>query len=463
RMDFLECKICHVPYDEEDYRPRNSLCGHELCTACLRELIKDSKFECPKCRKINKVDVPEDLPVCFGLIDVIRAFKAKHISLTNESEHQTPGATNGEICKLHQKAIGHRCLKCQLWICDDCVDNHSTLLGCSTISSSNAVDSMKEKQTQSVDMLLTSFVIDANYLSSKIHENSNKRKELLDKVWKLAEDEEKIKNLLAQGNIHKEKLEECKNHLKETSSPFEIMDRIEMLTQRKQLLRSWSVKTLGSASSIDFLKTLKEEKKVYAEMIKKDIKKHAKISQHEERTFLHSFSEQTVADGSVCIPFDELQKMHPENTSLVFIELNQGMAKKGRILVQLDNDLPNIRKNIVQIFSGQMGPSLAGRLFGGYFKDDISMSNLPFNQIPVTPDSNWKTIAKQGDVFGKFSNGYLNILGFYVASPPKTHDYSNNCRVFGSIVDGLDILLECHNNNIRSVSISDCGLVIEHE
>ncbi|CAL4224964.1 unnamed protein product, partial [Meganyctiphanes norvegica] len=253
-MDFLECKICHVPYDEGDHRPRNSPCGHEICTACLKALIKDSIFECPKCREKNKVDVPEDLPVSFGLIDVIRAFKTKNISSTKETEPKTAGATNDEVCKLHKKAIGHRCLKCQLWICDDCVDNHSSLIGCSTISSSNAVDSMKEKHTKSVNMLLVSFVIDANYLSSKIHENSNKRKELLNRVKKLAEEEENIQNLLAQGNIHKEKLEECNKHLKETTSPFEIMDRIEMLTQRKQSLRSWSVKTLGSDSSIDFLK-----------------------------------------------------------------------------------------------------------------------------------------------------------------------------------------------------------------
>ncbi|CAL4177297.1 unnamed protein product, partial [Meganyctiphanes norvegica] len=228
-MDFLECKICHVSYDEGDHRPRNPLCGHEICTACLKALIKDNIFECPKCREKNKVEVPEDLTVNFGLIDVIRAFKTKNISLIKETEPQASGATNDEVCKLHQKTIGHRCLKCQMWICGDCLDNHSHLIGCSTISAPDAVSSMKGEHTKSVDRLLASFEIDAKCVSSKINEKSNKRKELLDKVKKLSEDEEKLQNLFEQGNIHKEKLEESNNHLKETNSPFELMDRIEML------------------------------------------------------------------------------------------------------------------------------------------------------------------------------------------------------------------------------------------
>ncbi|CAL4063732.1 unnamed protein product, partial [Meganyctiphanes norvegica] len=197
------------------------------------------------------------------------AFKTKNIPFIKETE--------SKVCKLHQKTIGHRCLKCQMWICGDCLDNHSNLIGCSTISAPDAVSSMKEEHTKSVDRLLACFELGAKYVSSKINENSTKRKELLDKVKKLGEDDEKLQNLLEQGNIHKEKLEESNSHLKETNSPFEIMDKIEMLTQRKQALRSWSVKTLGSDSPIGFLKTLKEEKDAYIEMIDKDIKKTCQI------------------------------------------------------------------------------------------------------------------------------------------------------------------------------------------
>ncbi|CAL4076100.1 unnamed protein product, partial [Meganyctiphanes norvegica] len=205
--------------------------------------------------------------------------------------------------------------------------------------------------------------------------------------------------------------------------------------------------------------TLKEEKDAYIEMIDKDIKKHAKLSQHEERILMHSFSTQAVADNSICIPFDQMEKMIPDNASLVFVELTLGGAVKGRVIVRLDKNLPNIRENIVKIFSGRIGPSLSGRELDNY-TESFGMSNLPFSQIPVTPDSNGRTIAKQGDVTGYFKAGYLQVISFTTAAPPKTYDFTPGWCVFGNVEEGLDILLECHTNRKRDVIISDCGLVI---
>ncbi|CAL4218767.1 unnamed protein product, partial [Meganyctiphanes norvegica] len=153
-MDFLECKICHIPYDEEDHRPRNAPCGHELCTACLGAIIKDSIFECPKCRQKHIVKIPDDLPVSFGLIDVIRAFKSKSIPLPKETEPSTPGATNEEVCNMHGKSLDHWCYKCQFWICKECLDSHTTLVGCSTTTSTNAIKDIKDKHLKNIDMLL---------------------------------------------------------------------------------------------------------------------------------------------------------------------------------------------------------------------------------------------------------------------------------------------------------------------
>ncbi|CAL4125591.1 unnamed protein product, partial [Meganyctiphanes norvegica] len=123
-MDFLECKVCHIPYDEEGHRPRNATCGHEFCSACIKALIKNSIFECPKCRQKNQAEVPEDFQINFGLIEVVRGFKTISIPLAKETEPSASGATNDEVCKVHKKAIEHRCLKCQMWICQDCLDSH---------------------------------------------------------------------------------------------------------------------------------------------------------------------------------------------------------------------------------------------------------------------------------------------------------------------------------------------------
>ncbi|CAL4068386.1 unnamed protein product [Meganyctiphanes norvegica] len=181
-MDFLECKICHVPYDEENHRPRNSPCGHEICTACVRALIKYSIFECPKCRMKNKVDVVDDLPVCFGLVDVIRAFRTTHISLIKGTELKVSGPTNEEVCNVHGKAISHWCFKCQMWICKDCLKSHSSLIGCSTAISTKAMKIMKEKTMKDIDLLLTTFEEDTDNASSLLQDHKDKKKELLEKV-----------------------------------------------------------------------------------------------------------------------------------------------------------------------------------------------------------------------------------------------------------------------------------------
>lgn len=115
-MDFLECKICNIPYDEEDRWPRNAPCGHEWCSVCIDDLIEDSIFLCPKCRQKFKVDVPDDFPINFGLMDAIRAFKSNNISLPQKITPTISGASNVDVCKVHQKIIEHRCLKCRRWL-----------------------------------------------------------------------------------------------------------------------------------------------------------------------------------------------------------------------------------------------------------------------------------------------------------------------------------------------------------
>ncbi|CAL4149346.1 unnamed protein product, partial [Meganyctiphanes norvegica] len=245
-MDFLECKICHVPYDEEDHRPRHAPCGHEYCSACIKALIKDNIFECPKCRQKNKVCTPDDMPVNFGLIDVIRAFQSKSIPLAKESVLGAPGAANDEVCDVHCKAIAHWCFKCQLWICDECLEDHSTLMGCSTDTSTKALKGMKDKQTKDTNSLLTKFEEDTKYVSTKLEEHTKLAE-------KHGEEAKKLRNLLEEGKIHKEKLEESKKRLNSTISPLIASERIKVLEQRKHILRSWSVKNLGTNSPLGLL------------------------------------------------------------------------------------------------------------------------------------------------------------------------------------------------------------------
>ncbi|CAL4065866.1 unnamed protein product [Meganyctiphanes norvegica] len=233
-MDFFECKICHVPYDEDDHRPRNALCGHGLCTACIRALIKDSILECPTCRQKNKAETADDLQINFDLIDAMRAFKSKSIHLAKETESQVSGASNEELCNIHSKSLGHWCLKCLFFICDDCLEYHSSLTDCATIIATKAMKGIKEKPLKNIDMLLKAFEKETKYVSSKIKEKTEKRNELLEKADRQKKelieraDREKKKLLERAEKEEKELLEKAAGQKKE------LLERAEK--EEKELL-----------------------------------------------------------------------------------------------------------------------------------------------------------------------------------------------------------------------------------
>ncbi|CAL4074409.1 unnamed protein product [Meganyctiphanes norvegica] len=465
-MDFLECKVCHVPYDEEDHRPRNSPCGHELCSACIKALIKDSIFECPKCRQKNKVDVPDDMPVCFGLIDVIRAFKNKSIKLANEAESIKSGATNEEVCNVHDKAISHWCSTCQLWICTECLESHSLLLGCSTSIAAKAMESIREEISKDTDVLLSVFEDKAKSVSSKIQVYTDKRKEFLEKAEECGKEVNMLCNLLEQGNLQKENVIESRKLLYKANLPNSVSDRVKDLKQRKQILRNWTVKSIGVGNDtpLGLLKTLKEGKCIYAEMLIKDEKRQAKLSQYEDRIHVHTFQKKTISDGCIYLPFDHLQKMIPDEAPLMFMEMSLGNQVKGRILIRLEKNMPNIRDYIVHIISGQKGPTMRGVRFNGYNTgNDIYANSLPFSKMQVIPDSNGKSMAKRGDIIGHFGYGYLNIIWICVAAQLKTIDYGGGRCVFGHVEKGMDVVQECYDKFSSGITVSDCGLVIEQD
>ncbi|CAL4086462.1 unnamed protein product, partial [Meganyctiphanes norvegica] len=467
-MDFLECKICHVPYDEEDHRPRYAQCGHELCTACITSLIKDGTFECPKCRQKNLVYLPEDLPVCFALIDIIRTFKDKNIPLVKETAPIASGDTSEEICHIHCKALGHWCWKCQIWICVECLESHTTMTDCSTTTSTKAMDDMKEKQLKDIDTLFSIFEKDTNRLNDKKKNLIDKRKELLERAEKkelleraekYGEEVNEICNALEQGNIHKENLVECKKHLKKATSLHTFSERNKVATQRRQLLHTWCVRTQRMVPVLGLLKALKEDKEVYVEMVIKDEKMYAKLSQQDERINIHTFRKQIVSDDCTCWPFGHLQKEIPYEASLTFMDLSLGGTVRGRAFIRLNKNLPNIWQFMEHLITGQKGLTLAGRNLELKSDNEMWAPGITISEMSVPLDSNATSTAKRGDVVGFFPRGKLNQFIFYVTGKPKT--FSSHCLVLGHVEEGMDVVQSCYDHHNSGVMISDCGLVIE--
>lgn len=458
-MDFLECKICHIPYDEDDHRPRSAQCGHELCTACLRSLITNGLYCCPKCREVTKINVPDDLPVNFGLIDVIRAFKTNNLSVVKETGERLYGATNYEICKVHHKAIEYRCLGCEMWICDDCQESHTTLIGCRIVSSSIAVDTMKKKQNQDANAVLTIFNSAVNCASFRIEEHAKKRKEHIEMANKHAEEEEKLSYMLEQGNDHKKYLIESQKHLTSADSPYALMDRIDELTTRKQFLHSWTVKNLGDGSLNYYRKVSGEEKNFYAEMKIKDIKQHAKISKNEDSFYFHSFKEETIGDGCISIPMEYLQNIVPNVASHVFLQLSFGGISKGHVVFRLNKDIKGI-ENIVDLFIGKQGPCLKGIKLSKDKNSHLgnSVLSFSFSKIPFN-NKNENPLPKKGDLLGDLGVNYFRSIFFNMCESVHWPNFT----IIGHVEEGLSVIQNCYDNSKGEVIISDCGIIINQE
>ncbi|CAL4140718.1 unnamed protein product [Meganyctiphanes norvegica] len=455
-MDFLECKICHIHYDEEEHRPRNAPCGHEFCTVCISALIKDSLFVCPKCRQKNRINVANDMPVNFGLIDVIRAFKSKSINSAKETDPKVSGATNDEVCIVHCKELTHWCYKCQFSICKECLESHITIAGCSTTTAQKAIEDMKEKHLKNVDMALKTFQQDTKYLSFRIQQLHDEKQDHLEKAEKCDEEVKNIFNSIEQGKNLKERLLESNKLLNEPTSPLTFSEKIKVANQRKQILHAWSVKNVERDTPAGLLKTLEEEKGVYTEIVVNGEKKRAKLSRHQGSVHLNPFLKQAVPDGCI-MPFDRIKKMIPE-TPLVFVELSLFGAVKGKAYIRLDKQLPNIRDHVLHIVTGQQGPTLIGVKFDNYSRNYMRTIPLPSCVMKLTLDSNKISIGKSGEVLGHFADGYLQFIFFCFG----TKDFGSSCPVLGYIEKGINIVQECHDR-YRSLMISNCGLVIEQE
>jgi len=100
----FECKICLNPYDEDQHAPRIiPICGHTLCTACIRKLTPYLSFECPFDKKkmyLKHRDLQE-FPKNYALMDEVELNKpekcAKH------------GKNLGFVCKTDMVKLCYKC------------------------------------------------------------------------------------------------------------------------------------------------------------------------------------------------------------------------------------------------------------------------------------------------------------------------------------------------------------------
>ena len=125
RLEELEeeitCAVCQGHYQQAKLLP----CNHYYCRACIEELAKRSRgrpFACPECRK--ETTLPPG-----GVEELQGAFFVERMKDLYGKMAKAEGKVEAvcKSCSLGGKAIAF-CHQCAVFICDECVKHHDTLM-----------------------------------------------------------------------------------------------------------------------------------------------------------------------------------------------------------------------------------------------------------------------------------------------------------------------------------------------
>ena len=125
RLEELEeeitCAVCQGHYQQAKLLP----CNHYYCRACIEELAKRSRgrpFACPECRK--EATLPPG-----GAEELQGAFFVERMKDLFRKMAKAEGKVEAvcKSCSLGGKAVAF-CHQCAVFICDECVKHHGTLM-----------------------------------------------------------------------------------------------------------------------------------------------------------------------------------------------------------------------------------------------------------------------------------------------------------------------------------------------
>ena len=110
----LACQVCFHEFDEDgEHIPRLLPCSHTLCESCIKQLIQNSKLECPECRKIHDAEDVKTFPQNKYILTQLRR---------KSPEEGSPPKV--ELCEEHKSELILFCLEgtCQKAICISCLN-----------------------------------------------------------------------------------------------------------------------------------------------------------------------------------------------------------------------------------------------------------------------------------------------------------------------------------------------------
>ncbi|XP_066938984.1 uncharacterized protein [Macrobrachium rosenbergii] len=133
KMDEFRCKLCAIYMFIGGRLPKVLKCGHTICSFCVFYLVSEGNLSCPYCKASHRVVQAENVPYNHMAISIITSKPARALSaslnhrteavlnLRAQAQQPIPEATvNAGVCIEHGLPCNHYCIKCQVWICEDC-------------------------------------------------------------------------------------------------------------------------------------------------------------------------------------------------------------------------------------------------------------------------------------------------------------------------------------------------------
>ncbi|XP_068242685.1 uncharacterized protein [Palaemon carinicauda] len=138
-MDVFHCKLCTILMYLDGRLPKVLHCGHTICSFCVFYLVSEGNLCCPYCKEYQHVVNAESVPYNDMAIAIITSLPARNLSeclnhraeavlsLADQAEHPRPLPNIlAGYCDEHGLPSDYYCIRCRVWICEDCtIFNHS--------------------------------------------------------------------------------------------------------------------------------------------------------------------------------------------------------------------------------------------------------------------------------------------------------------------------------------------------
>lgn len=496
----LRCVVCYEIYDNKTRKPRSLRCGHTVCSLCVPSLIKRTVVGCPVCREVSTASNVEELPVNFPVLQMLEQLSPiKSSKKSGKSKPQENPSSSGK-----KSPHGSRCLDqgvrpcfycdvCCQWVCDKCASiDHQSKRSCQVIPLKDALQQMKQRHEGNADAAKSGLADALAEISS--YQNTLKSYSLLMRATFecIEEEHDRTKKSIDEGHQKAKELAATVSRFPEAKCLPDSLIAFSDVKKQCAAIQKWNsdelTKTMFHKDFLQMARVLlnttvqlyanqstlaKPAPKILAKLDTNGGVKYARLSVDGGRVHIHAVEAITEVEGARALPLENVKSILDVSSTLTFLELSWGGNIRGKIYIRLLGNTIRGRQFLL-LCLGEQGPSFKNSNFhriwwkglpgehiwgGDYTQGDGSggaglIQNYGNIQpaIPAVP-------VNKGLVAGRYEKEKISsIYRIYTKDAKDAKEEA----AFGRVEFGIQLIESAmKHNNVKDVTISDCGVVVD--